>query len=322
MADKLNFYQQKINSPADRLRAELKLLEDRAVALPKKDKDAIVDYLAHLDTTQKLFAHLQKIEGSNTAAEQSRWDTVQKHFFRRAKIFYHILGGKSALRALRPEDARPDSHPWWFLDDFVAAQRAKARKRAFIISGVTGGIVAVLIILFNTLLKPNPTVIAKTRHFDAALEALTQNQGYAAALNEIDQALAAMPNDTDSLVFKGELLLKLGRNAEAESVFSQAEALASTPDAISLARGSILFQMGDVDGSLVQTQRVLKINPNSAEGWFLAGQIYLQQKKNGDAYDAFSRAADLAFAQENDSLYTIAKMNMVYITPNNGGDSN
>lgn len=322
MTDKLSFYQQKLDSPADRLRTELKLLEDRAVTLPKQNKKSLVDYLTHMDKCAELFSQLNKIKGTNTVAEQGRWDTVQKHFFRRAKIFYHTLGGKSALIALRPKTARADSNPWWFLNDFVAVQRAKARKRAFIISGIMGAIIAVLIILFNTVLKPDPAVIAKTRHFDAALEALTQKQGYAAALNEIDQALVALPNDTDSLVFKGELLLKLGRNAEAESVFSQATALSTTPDAIPLARGSILFQMGDIDGSLVQTQRVLEINPDSAEGWFLAGQIYLQQKKSGNAYNAFSRAADLAFAQENDTLYTMAKMNMVYITPNDGGNSN
>lgn len=315
MADKLNFYQQKINSPADQLRSELKLLEDRAVSLRKQDKNTLVDYLTHLDNCANLFAQLSKISGSNTDAEQTRWETVQKIFFRSAKVFYNTLGGKSALKALRPENALPDLHPWWFLDDFVAAQRAKTRKRALVIGGIVGAIIAVLIILFNTVLKPDPAIIAKTRHFDAALEALTQKQGYAAALDEVDQALIALPNDTDSLVFKGELLIKLGRDPEAESVFSQAEALATTPDAIPLARGSILFQIDDIEGALIQAKRVLEINPDSAEGWFLAGQIYLQQHKSGEAYDAFSRAADLAFAQKNDSLYTMAKMNMVYITP-------
>ena len=316
MADKLNFYQQKLDSPADRLRMELKLLEDRAVTLHKQDKNALADYLAHMDESAKLFAQLDKIDGSNTAAEQARWETVQKIFSRRAQVFLRIIGGKSALQALRPTDAHPDSHPWWFLDALVAQRRAKARKRALTIGGVVAAIITVLIILFNTVLKPDPAILAKTRHFDAALEALIQNQGYAAALDEIEQALVALPNDTDSLVFKGELLLKLGKNAEAEKVFSQAEAQSTAPETVPFARGNILFQMGDIDGALVQAERVLAINPNYAEGWFLAGQVYLQQKKTGDAYDAFSRAADLAFAQENDTLYAMAKMNMVYITPN------
>jgi Flp pilus assembly protein TadD len=62
-------------------------------------------------------------------------------------------------------------------------------------------------------------------------------------------------------------------------------------------------------------QAAIDINPNFAEGWFLAGQAYDQLGDFQQALNNMNTAADLALEQDNPSLYAIIKVNIGYLSP-------
>ena len=48
---------------------------------------------------------------------------------------------------------------------------------------------------------------------------------YTNSLTNINKALELMPNDKNSLLLKGEIMIKLGRDKEAEAILERAEFL-------------------------------------------------------------------------------------------------
>jgi len=319
MADKINFYQQHPFSPADQLRTQLQSLEDRAVHLPRQNRAGVLAYFGELDSVQQQLTQLITAGGTFTA-ESVRLADLQTRIARHAGQLLNAIGGAAELRTARPANVSRESHPWWFVDEIAAEKKTRARKRLFTILGVAGAIVLAVVIAFNTVLKPDPAVVAKTRHFEKALELVTEQQNYPAALAEIEQALAAVPDDEDSLVFKAVLLNQMGRTAEAKNLLAKANARADDPAYVPLARGRLLQQLGKPAEALSLAQQVLKTHPDSAEAWFLAGQVYSQQGDTQQAYNAFSKASELALAQGNNSLYVIAKTNLTYLSPLGGGN--
>lgn len=316
MSDKLDFLRQPAAGPAERLRQHLTALENRNPTLLQQNRPAVLAYLAQMDDAWRLLQQLASPGGPDLTAERLRFDALQRKLTRQAPRLLTIFGGAATLKSLRPAGALPNERPWWFVDRQAARQRANTARRLAIGVGVAAAVVAAAVILFNTFLKPDPQVILAARHYDRAL-ALAQNpQNYPAALLEVDQALRAAPRDADLLVFKGVLLDQLGRSTEAAALFEQASALAGTPEDVLLGRGEILRQLNQPQQALALARAAIAANPQSAEGWFLAGQIYADLGQIPPARDAFSRAAELALEQGNGPLHALAKANLGYLPLN------
>ena len=310
--DKSAFLQPKNISPAEQLRARLTALENALPDLPTQPAAAVQTFFSEMDAARQQFSDLTAARVDLTP-ELTRFETIQSRIARHADRLLHAIGGAAKLRSLRPADISRETHPWWFVDEISAEQKARARKRIFTILGIAGAIVLAVVIVFNTILKPDPAVVAKTRHFQTALDLVMEQQDYPAALAEIEQALAAMPDDVDSLVFKAVLLAQMGQNAEAETVLARAKSLAADDTTVPIAQARLLQQMGKTGEALSLAEGVIAAHPDSAEAWYLAGQAHAALGEIPQARESLSKAAELALAQGNDSLYVIAKTNLTYL---------
>ncbi len=314
MPDKSSFLQPKDISPAEQLRARLTALENALPALPTQSAAEIEAFFREMDAAREQFSALLA-GGADLTPELTRFDTIQSRIARHADRLLHAIGGVAKLRALRPAGISRDTHGWWFADEISAERKARTRKRLLTILGIAGAIVLAVVIAFNTVLKPDPAVVAKTRHFQAALDLVTEQHNYPAALNEIEQALAAVPDDVDSLVFKAVLLAQAGKTAQAKTVLAQANALAPDDAYVPLAQARLVQQMGNPAEALSLAEGVIAQHPDSAEAWYIAGQAHAALGEIPQAREALSKAAELALAQGNDSLYVIAKTNLTYLLP-------
>ncbi len=95
------------------------------------------------------------------------------------------------------------------------------------------------------------------------------------------------------LVLRGQALLGLGRQQEAENVFRQA--LAIKPDSISalvwLSR--VLLATRDFEGANATLETVLTTDPDNVEAWVLKGRVASGQERSDDALADFRRAIGL-----------------------------
>ncbi len=112
-----------------------------------------------------------------------------------------------------------------------------------------------------------------------------------ASMNVDDYATAvdllrADPNrDSDpSLQFAyGVSLVRSGRAAEAESIFSRLVAAHSDSPELNVVLGQAHAEQGDYDGAIQSLQRAIALKPDVAEANAALGIIYLKQGKLGDA---------------------------------------
>jgi len=315
MPSKLDFYARKSSNQAGQLRSHLQSLEDDAFALAKQDKAVVLDYLTRMDAAQSLFDELDTKGGPDLTPESLRFTTLQERLQKKAPQLLDRLDGSSALQAVRPAGAAPDRASWWFFDREVARRRAGLAKRIAIIGGAVLILVLIVVILFNTILKPDPATMLRTQKFQAAMELASTERDYLAALAQIEEALDTLPDDPELLVFKGVLLAELNRSDEAEPLFERVSNLDLEPEFLPLARGQILLQLGRADAALEAGQQAVALNPDSAEAWFLTGRAHTVLEQIDLAYEALSKAADLAFEQGNDTLYAIIKINLGYLQP-------
>ncbi len=313
MLTKTDFFHNKALAPADQLRELLQSLENDLALLPKQDKAAVLNYLTRLDDLQQRFD--ASAGGLNLEPERLRFITLQDQLQKKAPQLLDRLGGAAALKTARPADAAPERALWWFLDQEVARRRANLVKRVGIIVGVIAIAALTGVILFNTLLKPDPNTVLRAHNFAAAVDLAAYDSDYTAALAQIDEALAVLPDDPELLVFKGVLLQQMERANEAETIFERAAQLSPSAEYLPLARGQIYLQLKQTEAALQDGLQATAAAPDSAEAWFLLGRVYTALEQIPQAHQALSKAADLAFEQGNDTLYAIIKINLGYLQP-------
>lgn len=319
MSDKLDFFQQqKSGNLVSKLRLHLQSLEDQIPTLTNRDKATILAFLAEMDSAQALFDQLSASGGHDLIAERPRFDTLKQKMRRLAPKIYSKLGHSAGLRAVRPATVSAETHPWWFVDVTVAGLREQKNKRILTIGGTLLAILVVFWILFSTVLKPDPNVVLRAELTQKALDLISTEQDYEAALVNVNQVLEVLPEDPGTVIMKCVILEQLGRTDEAQPCFGLAENLLPEPGRFALERGRLLWQFGKIDQAQVFVDQALEIDPEFAEAWFLAGQLFMARGETNLAYEALNKSADLALAQDNPTLYTIAKVNLGQLMQSSG----
>lgn len=319
MTTKLDFYRKrKSASPADTLRDHLDWAEDQLAILHSADRETVETLFARLDQTLQLFRELGGLYTPNLRPEQTRLDTLSKQILRHRKHLLQVLGGPAKLASSRPAYARQETHPWWFVDIWVAVQAAATRRQLAWVGGILGVLLVILTILFNTILKPDPALVARMTLFDEALALIVETGDYEQALANVDEALTLRPQDAELMLLKSIILDTLEQSPrEAAALNAEAETLLLNPEDRSLVRGRLYLQLRRPAEAVTQAETALNVNAESAEAWLLLGQSYAGLGRASEAHTALQQAADLALAQDKDELYAIAKMNQAYLPPNN-----
>jgi tetratricopeptide (TPR) repeat protein len=261
-----------------------------------------------------LFARIQAMD--NPVAKkplQVQMNAVLAHLRNEAGTFLRDLGGASALLALRAERQPPAENAWWYLDEWQA-QRRKDQLHDFlrVLAGVAL-VVALLVLIYQIFLAPDPDLIARLNHEDNAREALLAGD-VREAHAQIEQGLQYDANDLDLLILKGVAFEAEGKNDQAQAAFDQAVAAAENLETFFLSRAQTYFQSGNLEAAIGDVQLALEENPQSAPAYLLYGQIYETQRDYLRAFSNYEQAASLAEAQEQHELTAMARVRIAFLS--------
>jgi cytochrome c-type biogenesis protein CcmH/NrfG len=302
------FVEQKALTPADEVRDLLAQLEAKIARLGRSQE---LEARTILDLFDAIHARLADLHAGGQAlrAEEARWEAVSAAFRRKAGTFLRVLGGAGALagarRARQPEPAAW----WWAIDQWLAEKRRAQLRRLLRWAAVAAVALALLTVLYNRFLAPDPATRERLRHEQAA-DSLTMDGNLAGALGEVEQALGYAPGDASLLALKGVLQQELGQAAAAQETFAAAEKAAGSREAFLITRAQMYLRVADGKAMLADTQEVIAANPQSAPGYLLLGQANQTLGNDQAAIAAYEKSGSLADAQNNPQLAAIARMNL------------
>jgi tetratricopeptide (TPR) repeat protein len=308
MAKSPFYVESKPLSRADELREQLTELEAKVGRLGYSLGQDALTIPALFDSITGILTTLQ-LQGHTLKAEEARLQTVSAHLRNKARIFLREAGGVGAL-----EDARRARQPaeeawWWFLDRAVAEKRRTGLRRLALT--VAGGALLLLFLfgLYQRFLAPDPATRERIRHEQAAENLLLEGDS-AAALAEVEQALAVAPNDASLLVLQGGLQQLMGQESAAEESFAAAQRILSDQKTFLLTRGQAYLLLGQSAMALADAQAVIELDPASATGYMLLGGAYERMEDYQEAIQAYQQASNLADTQGNYQLAATARVNM------------
>jgi len=301
------FVEQKALTAADEMRDLLAQLEAKIARL---GRDKGPEAQAVLELFDAVAARLAGLHAGGQAlrAEEARWEAASAAFRRKAGTFLRALGGLGALaEARRVRQPEPDAW-WWFIDRWLIEKRRVQLRRLALGAAVVVALLALLGILYNRFLAPDPATRERLRHEQAA-DSLMMDSDLTGALGEVEQALGYAPGDAGLLALKGVLQQKLGQFA-AQETFAAAEKAAGSREAFLIIRAQMYMRAAYGQAMLADAQEVIAANPESAPGYLLFGQANELLGNREDAITAYEKSGRLADAQNNPQLAAIARMNL------------
>lgn len=282
--------------------------------LDSNKKDLAEDILERMDQIA-----LQIKSENTTRTDQTsyavQFEYISKRIHSHAAIILKAIGGVNQLKQKRQlRNIREDSW-WWYLDQWLAAQ---SKKRAIRFSIITAILVIVLITLgslYNRFLAPSPEQRALYNHENLA-SSFVEKGDFAAAIQELDQALLIEPDNFSLRIEKGVYYLKLGQNDAAQAEFDLAKQINPDPYVFYWERTLNETQIGLLDEAKLDAEEMLKYKTDSAEAYLMIGQIYERQGESDKALAAYQKSSDLADAQNNVEVITTVRLRMAFLMQN------
>ncbi len=255
-----------LNAMLDQLDSRLGKLEaetGKQAEAVLHDLDEITDRFADLKDQERLLA-----------VERDQFQYLQSRLRKNMPLALHELGGPAGLQRLRAERNPDRSRWWWFLDEEIAAKRRKGLKGTLTLSTIVFAVVAVLILVYQFFLAPDPALMSAIRYKNDAYTQLTEGK-IEQALQSVDQALTNQPDDPELMIFKGLLLQKLEEDPQqVTDLFNQAEQALGSQEQFLLTRARLNLQVGNIEMGLADAQTVIQSDPASALGHYYAGMAY------------------------------------------------
>ncbi len=248
-------------------------LDSRLGKLEAETGQQTQDILQNFDEIKDRFVSLQDQE-QLLRVEHDQFEYLQSRLRKNAGLALHDLGGIGALHTLR-DKAQPDRERWWwFLDEEIALRRRQSLKGNALILTIVIAVVAVLVLVYQFFLAPDPSLVAAVRYRDTAVLALSDGN-IGKALDSMDQALENQPNDPELMIFKGILLHQLGEDPQQVSdLYAQAEHILGGREKFLVTRSMLYLQSSNYNLALEDAQAVIQMNPTSPLGHYYAGTAY------------------------------------------------
>ncbi len=298
----------KETNPLDQLRTLLGEAENRVGALERGSSADVLKLFHQLDQAEAIYSDLDAA-GVDLRAEATRRETIQLTVQRKSGVVLRLLNKQGGIAALRVAEKPPLSNWWWRLDDYAALQRRATMRGLAVTAMVVLAILAVATVLYQTVFRPDPALIAHMNHVQnvqKALEAGDMN----GALQAVDNGLAEFANDGELLLWRGAVLVRMKRAQEAESAFAAARQTYSDEVTYLLSRSQVRLQANDVNGSYADAQAAIALAPQSAYAYLMLGGAQELRGEVNAATQSYSTAASLAAANKDVQLEAMAKVRM------------
>ncbi len=298
-------------TPAAQLRELLGQLEVHIGKLEHDSTEEARKILALFDAADTVIAELQQA-GAPLSAELSRFDTISASFRRKARIFLRKVGGTDVLITLR-EERQPEAAQWWWFLDQQVAEQVRGQRRRQTKSLLIGAVIFVVLAgVYALFLRPDAATRERFQRQQMA-EELARTGDYAAALTEVNAALAVAPDDVSLLALKGVAQTQLGLEAEAATTFAAAAAAAKSREDFLLARAQIYLTLNMADAVLADAQAAITANPQSARGYLYLAQANTMIGNFLEAETQYDEAWRLADEAGDAELAAIARVQKAYL---------
>ena len=307
------------NSPTQTLSDLLDRLEISASRIGQLSSEQAFELLVGLDSAYQRMQALSPDSSSRKTADAQLKD-IQSKIKKEAGRFIRDLGGAQVLQQRRAEVNPPQDREWWFLDQWLARKRQAALKRTLITGGVMVVLIAILAVLYNRFLAPDPRDVAIYSHQQSATQRM-QEADFESALQEVNQGLQIAPQAPELLVLKGIAQEQLGQSAQAAVSFEAAQKGFEQREEFWLVRGQAYLMANLPEKAFADAQAALQANPQSASAYLLRGQVEEVQKKYQDAIDDYNLAYAAANQSRQTELAAIARVRIAYLTQSMGAQS-
>ena len=247
------------------------------------------------------------------SAELSQYEYLIRRIKKDANLIIKVAGGSKKYKQLR-HDTQPDqTRWWWYLDDLLKNSSPKKIRRNIQVALIILVTIAVLAGLYEKFLAPDSQTRQGLRYQSEAENDLIAGD-YPNALLQINRALTFLPENPDSLVMKAVLLEKLGQEDEAKGVTEQVNKIINDPEQVDLLFAQMYMNANDPQNSRVVAERVLEINPDSAQAYYFIGLSYELQGDIVAAVKAYNQAVQLASNQGNSQLEATIRVKLGLIS--------
>ena len=299
------------NGPLDELRRLIEKADSRLGGMERASADDAVALLRMFDEMDTLHTTLSADE-VDLRAEDSRLDTMQLILRRKAGIVLRLLGQKGGIAALRKARAPAHERWWWYLDEYVAAQR-KQTLRSLARTGVVLVVLfAVAAAIYQTWFKPDPAVIARMNYTSDAQRAVEAGK-LDLALQGIEKGVAQFPNEGEIQIWHGVILSLMKRTQEADAAFQSARQLYPDETTYLIARTTVRTQANDIDAANADALAAVKLSPDNAQAFLVLGGTYELKGDVQKASQSYSTAANLAAAAKQTDLEAMAKVRLAML---------
>lgn len=303
-------------TPADDLREMLRQCELQVVALKGSGAKA-TDLMRLMDEAQSLFQELET-KGLDLRAERSRWETIERQLGSRATVLVREVQAAGGLAQLREATRPTPDRWWWFLDKEVHRRRRQSLRRAFVGGGVGLVILIIAGLLYQLFFAPDPLTRQAFRLSQQAEQAISEGN-LEAALAEYKALRELTPDDPEVILRLGALYGVLGRGEDADQAYARARELLDSQEDFFIQRGMVFLDLEQWESARADGKAALALNPESTMGYFILGNVYEAQGQIPEAANALARAAELANAQGDNTLYVLIKYRLGVLMGGSGG---
>ncbi len=242
-------------------------------------------------------------------AYQTQLDYVEKRIRSNAQVIVNALGGTEKYNARRDQEGKKEESWWWYLDRYIKQIQKKNLKKSLTMAGIFILLSFAVIFIYQQFFAPPPEVQARIRHEQTA-DRLISAGDLDSALIEIQSALSYEPDNYELLIWQGVVFQQLGDNESSQQSFQQAKDVVASLEDYYLTKTFYEFNGGMFDLGLADAQKLVEINPESAEGYLYIGQAYEFKGAYADAYKAYETASELAEKSDNAEMITTIKVRM------------
>jgi tetratricopeptide (TPR) repeat protein len=294
----------RVSNPAGRLRDDLARAERLVVNVSPEN---VEELLLLLDSLDDQFSALEA-ERVDLRAERGRWESILRRLNRSPAKLVAAANRAGGLSAMRARHAPAESF-WWQLDQVLATRRRRMLlQTTMLLGGIIGGLLLVYW-LINTLFPPDPAAVFMV-DTNARLEAPIREQDWTSALQLLEEAKAAYPDEVELYLWEATIADRAGEADRAAAAAARAQDLmADDPIRYWVVLADHQLRVGDIDRAEQSIATALEMDETSAQGHFLLAEIAELRGEYATAVEYFDKAYELALDEDN-QLAAMARIRM------------
>jgi tetratricopeptide (TPR) repeat protein len=293
------------------LNALLDQLEIDLSYVGQGNEDLAKKILYRMDVVNQKISAQEALHISVTA-EKAQFEYIQKSLDKISRSLIKDLGGIYELLSLR-EVRKPEvNYSWWYLDKTIERKKQMAIRSILLSLTIIAMIFIALVIAFNTILKPDPAVVARYNHQLSAEEFLAKND-LNQALVEVNAGMASGGSDAMLSTMRGVIEALTGKDEEAAADYADAEKIAGARNAFLEMRAETWLRIGRLDDAMMDTQEIIRNDPESAQGYYFYAKALEMRQDNSAALINYQKASELADKQGKIELNATIRMSMAVL---------